>query len=117
MYKYNNDKDIHHGLYAQDLRYLLIDSGFGYYSALGIDIITDKDDTHKSYDLFEPEENVSYGIDYNQFTADLINGWKYHEEEINELKGIINKQQSEIDELKQTISSILEKLETINTNN
>ena len=109
-YKYNNDKDIHHGLYAQDLRDLLIDSGIGYYSALGIDIITDKDDTQKSYDLFEPEENVSYGIDYNQFTADLINGWKYHEEEINELKGIINKQQSEIDELKQTISSILEKL-------
>ena len=116
-YKYNNDKDIHHGLYAQDLRDLLIDSGIGYYSALGIDIITDKDDTQKSYDLFEPEENVSYGIDYNQFTADLINGWKYHEEEINELKGIINKQQSEIDELNQTISSILEKLETINTNN
>ena len=86
-----------------------MDSGIGYYSALGINIINDEsDDCKRSYNLSESEENVNYGIDYNQFIADLINGWKYHEKELNELKSKVKEQQIEIDELKQKLNTLIE---------
>ena len=51
---------------------------------------------------------MSYGIDYNQFIADLINGWKYHNNEIDKLKILVEEQQNEIDEYKKIIQNYSE---------
>ena len=107
-YKNDDAENIFHGLYAQDLRDLLKESGIGYYSALGITIIDGIEDCISSYDLDTPEENVKYSINYTQFVSDLINGWKYHENEINNLKTKIEEQKQRVADLETKINSLIE---------
>ena len=99
VYTFKDDDDsvIQHGLYAQDMRDYLKESGLGYISALKICVLDTEDELSTNLDY--PEEKVRYGIDYSLLVSDLINGWKYHEEEINNLK-------SKIEELENFIKGV-----------
>ena len=99
VYTFKDDDDsvIQHGLYAQDMRDYLKESGLGYISALKICVLDTEDELSTNLDY--PEEKVRYGIDYSLLVSDLINGWKYHEEEISNLK-------SKIEELENFIKGV-----------
>ena len=98
-FTYKDDKDhiLQYGIYAQDLRDLLISSGIGHMGALSIGL---KDtDGEITKDLTYNEDLVKYSVDYVQFVSPIIVGWQYHDKEIEELK-------DEIKLLKQQLNDI-----------
>lgn len=120
-FTYKSDKlqGVNYGVYAQDLRDLLISSGIGHISMLGIDL---KDsDGEQTKDLTTPEENVRYTVDYSQYAPVLVKGWQHHDRKIVDLETKANTYESRIEgltfQLEEAFSKIvnlenkLEKLE------
>lgn len=97
-YKSDVDNVINNGMMAQDIRDLLIENNYGYRPYLVIEKTSDGEGGI-SYDLNEPEEDVTYGLDYSKFTPLLWRGWQYHDEELEKLKATINELQNKINEL------------------
>lgn len=81
-YSYTNDKDSqhHYGVIAQDVRDIM--KNIGLKSILSIN---DKDPNKNYFDLSVPDETVVYAIDYTKFVPVLIDGWQYHDGQINNL--------------------------------
>lgn len=85
-FTYINDKlqITNYGVYAQDLRDVLIASGIGHISMLNITL---KDsDGKQTTDLLTPEDLVDYSVDYSQYVPVLVSGWQYHDKQIEFLK-------------------------------
>lgn len=98
-FTYKSDKlhGVNYGVYAQDLRDLLISSGIGHISMLGIDL---KDsDGEQTKDLTTPEENVRYTVDYSQYAPVLVKGWQHHDRKIVDLETKANTYESRIENL------------------
>ena len=111
-FTYKSDKlqGVNYGVYAQDLRDLLISSGIGHISMLGIDL---KDsDGEQTKDLTTPEENVRYTVDYSQYAPVLVKGWQHHDRKIVDLETKANTYKSRIEDLtfqlEEAFSKILE---------
>lgn len=126
-FTYKSDKlhGVNYGVYAQDLRDLLISSGIGHISMLGIDL---KDsDGEQTKDLTTPEENVRYTVDYSQYAPVLVKGWQHHDRKIIDLETRANTYESRIEgltfqleeaftkiiELKNKLEKLEKKLESI----
>ena len=78
QFRYRKTSDaIRFGLIAQDVEKALLEIGLDKNDLP----IVDKPDTKDNY----------YSLDYIQLIALLINGWKVHEKEINELKKVVMK--------------------------
>lgn len=118
-YKTDKLQGVNYGVYAQDLRDLLISSGIGHISMLGIDL---KDsDGEQTKDLTTPEENVRYTVDYSQYAPVLVKGWQHHDRKIVDLETRATTYESRIEgltfQLEEAFSKIvdlenkLEKLE------
>lgn len=103
-FTYKNDdlQRINYGIYAQDLRDLLISSGIGHISMLGIDIVDS--DGEQTKDLMIPEESVRYTVDYTQYAPLLVCGWQYHEDDIKDLKSRVKVLEEENKMLKQKLN-------------
>lgn len=103
-FTYKNDdlQRINYGVYAQDLRDLLIESGIGHISMLGIDIADS--DGEQTKDLLMSEENVRYTVDYTQYAPLLVCGWQYHEDNIKDLKSRVEVLEEENKELKRRLN-------------
>ena len=98
-FTYKSDKlqGVNYGVYAQDLRDLLISSGIGHISMLGIDL---KDsDGEQTKDLTTPEENVRYTVDYSQYAPVLVKGWQHHDRKIVDLETKANTYELRIEDL------------------
>ena len=98
-FTYKSDKlqGVNYGVYAQDLRDLLITSGIGHISMLGIDL---KDsDGEQTKDLTTPEENVQYTVDYSQYAPVLVKGWQHHDRKIANLEMKNNEAEAKIENL------------------
>lgn len=98
-FTYKSDKlqGVNYGVYAQDLRDLLISSGIGHISMLGIDL---KDsDGEQTKDLTTPEENVRYTVDYSQYAPVLVKGWQRHDRKIADLEMKNNEADAKIENL------------------
>ena len=111
-FTYKSDKlqGVNYGVYAQDLRDLLISSGIGHISMLGIDL---KDsDGEQTKDLTTPEENVQYTVDYSQYAPLLVKGWQYHDRKIVDMETRANEDESRIEgltfQLEEAFSKIIE---------
>lgn len=111
-FTYKSDKlqGVNYGVYAQDLRDLLISSGIGHISMLGIDL---KDsDGEQTKDLTTPEENVQYTVDYSQYAPVLVKGWQHHDQKIIDLETRANTYESRIEgltfQLEEAFSKIIE---------
>lgn len=74
---------IRYGVFAQDVRDMLIDNNIGYRTVLNIGLMDGSEQI--STNLYEPEDNVSYSVDYVQYVAPLIKGWQYHNKQLEEL--------------------------------
>lgn len=86
-YKTDEKQIVNYGVYAQELRDLLIDSGIGHTALLRMKI--ENTDGEISTDLKIPEEKVEYSVDYTQYIPLLIAGWQYHEQKILELEKLL----------------------------
>lgn len=75
---------VQYGVFAQDVRDMLIKNNIGYRTMLNIGLMDGSE--QQSTNLREPEEHVSYSVDYLQFIAPLIKGWQYHNDKLDELK-------------------------------
>lgn len=111
-FTYKSDKlqGVNYGVYAQDLRDLLISSGIGHISMLGIDL---KDsDGEQTKDLTTPEENVRYTVDYSQYAPVLVKGWQHHDRKIVDLETRATTYESRIEgltfQLEEAFSKIIE---------
>ena len=111
-FSYKNDdlQRVNYGVYAQDLRDLLISSGIGHISMLGIDL---KDsDGEQTKDLTTPEENVRYTVDYSQYAPVLVKGWQHHDRKIVDMEMKANTYESRIEgltfQLEEAFSKIIE---------
>lgn len=111
-FSYKNDdlQRVNYGVYAQDLRDLLISSGIGHISMLGIDL---KDsDGEQTKDLTTPEENVRYTVDYSQYAPVLVKGWQHHDRKIVDLETKNNEADTKIEnltfQLEEAFSKIIE---------
>lgn len=124
-YKSDKSHGVNYGVYAQDLRDLLISSGIGHISMLGIDL---KDsDGEQTKDLTTPEENVRYTVDYSQYAPVLVKGWQHHDRKIVDLETKANTYESRIEgltfrleeaftkiiELKNKLEKLEKKLESV----
>lgn len=69
---------IQNGFMAQNVRDVLKENDIGYRPYLLID--------EDNYDLYTPEEEVTYGLDYSKFVPLLLKGWQMHERQISDLK-------------------------------
>ena len=114
VYNDDDNKDIQYGMYAQDLRDLLVTSGIGHIATLGIEI---RDTEEKTHDLTYPEEKVWYGINYEQYIPNLIQGWQYHDEMISGYANRMqatesrqNAQESRIESLQYQLNSALARI-------
>lgn len=96
-YKDDNTKKLYTGLFAQDVRDVLVK--YNIHSQGMLQIHNPK--LEKDYlDPSTPEENVKYGLDYEEFIPHLIKGWQIHEYQINKLKEENKRLQKELDDIK-----------------
>lgn len=111
-FTFKEDKEgiIHNGIYAQELRDVLVENGItnrGYMlieSANGdMDLLT--------HDLTLPEtDDIRYSVDYAKFTPVLWKGWQYHDTKINEIEAKQNDHQAQIEALYSMLSEAYEKI-------
>lgn len=108
-FTYKNDKlsEVNYGVYAQDLRDLLIESGIGHVALLGID---KPNDEVRIKDLEEPEENVRYTVDYTQYAPVLVTGWQYNDRRIKELIERNKLLEAKIESLQYQLQQVFDKL-------
>jgi hypothetical protein len=109
QYTYKNDPDniTRNGLYAQDILKYMVDNDLGYRPYLQIQNQNSLEDNTSltTYDITVPEEDVMYSLDYKEFIPDLWNGWRYHDDVIQQQKEEIDSLKQEIKELKQQLVS------------
>jgi hypothetical protein len=105
-YKADKMQKINYGVYAQDLRDTLINTGIGHISMLGINI--DGSDGEQTKNLLTPEDEVRYSVDYTQYAPLLVSGWQYHEENIHNLISRVECLEKENKELKEKLEEIRE---------
>ena len=85
------DKSEEIGIYAQDLRDLLLSNNLPNRSYIRVD--EDRKEGDSSYDITLPEEGYKYSVDYRKFIPLLWRGWQIHTDKIE-------KQSDEIANLK-----------------
>lgn len=83
-YKSDISQIVNYGIYAQQLRDLLISSGLGHMAILRMELRNTDGET--TTDLTTSEEEIKYTVDYMQYIPFLIAGWQYHERKIAELE-------------------------------
>lgn len=109
-YSMLNDSDnmVQYGVFAQDVRDMLIDNNIGYRTMLNISLMDGSEQI--STNLYESEDNVTYSVDYLQFVAPLIKGWQYHNSELDTLKREHQELQGKYNSLEGQIEALREKL-------
>lgn len=93
IYNYDNENIKQYGFIAQDVRDYLINNNKEIFGGISIN---KNDDCNEDIDigLETDEKYVTYGMGYSQFIAPLV--------------AVVQKQKQEIDELKQTVQSLIE---------
>lgn len=87
---------VQYGVYAQDIRDMLINNNIGYRTLINI---SKNDDSEILVDLESPEDEVIYGVDYEQLIIPLVQGWQYQE-------SLIKKLENRISELEKLFSNV-----------
>ena len=102
QYTYIEDKDqiVNNGVFAQDVRDVMLKYDIQYRPYISIEYPNSKD-RNVIKDLNTPEQDVEYYIDYTKFIPELWNGWKYNHNEIGTLK-------QEIADLKKQLENLLQ---------
>lgn len=101
-YKSDDYKILNYGVYAQDLRDIMIEHNLEHNSLLQISTTGDEYCSPVS-DLTTPEELVTYGIDYSQMSPMLLLGWQNHNKRLEELEKTVNELKKENEILKKKI--------------
>lgn len=83
-YKADESQIVNYGVYAQQLRDLLISSGLGHMAMIRMELKNTDNET--TTDLTTDEEKVKYTVDYLQYIPFLIAGWQYQQRKIAELE-------------------------------
>lgn len=83
-YKADESQIVNYGVYAQQLRDLLINSGLGHMAMIRMELKNTDNET--TTDLTTDEEKVKYTVDYLQYIPFLIAGWQYQQRKIAELE-------------------------------
>lgn len=93
IYNYDNENIKQYGFIAQDVRDYLLQNNKEIFGGISIN---KNDDCNEDIDigLETDEKYVTYGMGYSQFIAPLV--------------AVVQKQKQEIDELKQTVQSLIE---------
>ena len=99
---------IQYGVFAQDVRDMLIVNNIGYRTMLNISRMDGSEQI--TTNLYESEDDVTYGIDYLQFIAPLIKGWQYHNDELSTLKIEYQSLQGQYQSLQGQIEALRNKL-------
>lgn len=99
---------VQYGVFAQDVRDMLIENNIGYRTMLNIGLTDGSEQL--STNLYESEANVSYSVDYLQFIAPLIKGWQYHNDELEETKQKYQALQGQYQSLQGQIEALRNKL-------
>lgn len=90
---------VQNGVFAQDVRDVLISSGIGYRPYLIIEP-TDNEDDGIIYDINTPETNrIQYSIDYSKIVPLLWKGWQYHDDKFTEMERKTKLMQNQIENL------------------
>ena len=101
-YKSDDYKILNYGVYAQDLRDIMIEHNLEHNSLLQISTTGDEYCSPVS-DLTTPEELVTYGVDYSQMSPMLLLGWQNHNKRIEGLEKTVNELKKENEILKEKI--------------
>lgn len=109
-YKTDDMSKLHYGIYAQDLRDLLINSNIECNAALSI---FDTTQDRKTFDLYLNEDNASYSVDYTQFIPLNIKVTQQHEKDINSLMMSDTIKDERISELENKIAHLEQQLATL----
>ena len=99
---------IQYGVFAQDVRDMLIVNNIGYRTMLNISRMDGSEQI--TTNLYESEDDVTYGVDYLQFIAPLIKGWQYHNDELSTLKIEYQSLQGQYQSLQGQIEALRNKL-------
>jgi len=91
------------GIYAQDLRDILINHGFKNRKYIIANNANNEDDDEVYYDLNVPEDSVRYGVNYTALIPVLIKGWQIQQKKIDE-------QQKRLDALEARLAELEAKL-------
>lgn len=99
---------IQYGVFAQDVRDMLIVNNMGYRTMLNISRMDGSEQI--TTNLYESEDDVTYSVDYLQFIAPLIKGWQYHNDELSTLKREYQSLQGQYQSLQGQIEALRNKL-------
>lgn len=99
---------IQYGVFAQDVRDMLIVNNIGYRTMLNISRMDGSEQI--TTNLYESEDDVTYSVDYLQFIAPLIKGWQYHNDELSTLKREYQSLQGQYQSLQGQIEALRDKL-------
>lgn len=99
---------IQYGVFAQDVRDMLIVNNMGYRTMLNISRMDGSEQI--TTNLYESEDDVTYSVDYLQFIAPLIKGWQYHNDELSTLKKEYQSLQGQYQSLQGQIEALRDKL-------
>lgn len=99
---------IQYGVFAQDVRDMLIVNNMGYRTMLNISRMDGSEEI--TTNLYESEDDVTYSVDYLQFIAPLIKGWQYHNDELSTLKREYQSLQGQYQSIQGQIEALRNKL-------
>lgn len=110
-YILDENKFVHRGIYAQDLRDLLISTGIGHNAMITVGL--NEDDGKDITDLTAPEDTVHYGVDYTQMIPDLVVGWQHHDKQLMTLASNHVSTQAWIAQIQAQISALQAQLQQL----
>lgn len=91
-YGFDKHKEKNYGIIAQDLRDYLIRSNKEIFAGLTIS----KEDGTRVYNLYAPEAEVTYAVDYTEFVPVLISGFQKHDRDIAGVKNSITETRADL---------------------
>ena len=99
IYKTDTDNIIRNGVFAQDIIKYVNENNIGYRPYIIINPKEPDPDNMQIFDTTVNEESVFYSLDYEKFIPDLWNGWRYHDEILQQQQKIIEEMKLKIEEL------------------